>query len=54
MVQFLIALVIIGAALYPLQLIPMDATIKKIVQAIAIVVVVIWAIKTLLPIAGLG
>lgn len=53
MIEFLIALVIIGAALYLLQLIPMDARIKTVVQVIAIVFVVIYAIRVLLPAAGL-
>lgn len=54
MVHFLIALVIVGAALYLLQLIPIDATVKRIVQVIAIVVIAIYAIRVLLPMAGLG
>lgn len=54
MIQLLIALVIIGAALYLLQLVPIDPTVKKIVQVIAIVFLVIWAIRILLPAAGLG
>jgi hypothetical protein len=53
MMEFLIALVILGAALYLLQLLPIDATVKQIIQVIAVVVIVIWAIRTLLPIAGL-
>jgi hypothetical protein len=51
--HFLIALVIIGAALYLLELIPIDATIKKIIQVIVIVMLVIYAIRILLPMAGL-
>jgi hypothetical protein len=53
MVEFLIALVIVGAILYLLQLLPIDGTVKQIIQVIAIVFVVIWAIKVLLPAAGL-
>lgn len=53
MVEFLIALVIVGAVLYLLQLLPIDATVKQIIQVIAIVFIVIWAIRTLLPVAGL-
>jgi hypothetical protein len=53
MVEFLIALVILGAALYLLQLLPIDATVKQIIQVIAIVFIVIWAIRTLLPLAGM-
>lgn len=53
MISFLIALVIIGAILYLLQLIPIDATIKQIIQVIVIVALVIYAIRILLPLAGL-
>jgi hypothetical protein len=51
--EFLIALVILGAALYLLQLLPIDATVKQIIQVIVVVFIVIWAIRILLPIAGL-
>lgn len=54
MLQFIILLVIVGAALYLLQLIPIDATIKRIIQVIVIVILVIWAIKLILPMAGIG
>lgn len=53
MISFLIALVIIGAILYLLQLIPIDGTIKQIIQVIVIVALVIYAIRILLPLAGL-
>jgi hypothetical protein len=53
-IQFLIALAIIGAVLYLLQLIPIDATVKQIIQVIVIVALVIYAIKMLAPIAGLS
>lgn len=52
MIELLIALVIIGAALYLLNLIPMDATVKRVIQVIAIVVIVIYAIRVLLPMAA--
>lgn len=54
MVRLLIALVIFGALLYLLQLVPIDARIKQIIYVIAIVFIVIWAIKVLLPMAGMG
>jgi hypothetical protein len=52
--EFLIVLVIIGAALYLLQLLPIDGTIKRIIQVVVIVILAIWAIRMLLPMAGLG
>ncbi len=52
MLQLLIALVIIGAVLYIIQLLQIDDTVKKIIIVIAIVFVVIWAIRILLPMSG--
>lgn len=52
--EFIIALVIVGAALYILQLLPIDATVKTIIQVIVVVIIVIYAIRLLLPFAGLG
>jgi hypothetical protein len=54
MLQLLIVLIIVGAALYLLQLIPIDATIKRVIQVIVIVFLVIWAIRVLWPMAGIG
>lgn len=54
MIEFIIALVIVGAALYLLQLLPIDATIKRVIQVIVIVVLVVWALRFLLPMAGLN
>lgn len=51
--SILVALVVIGVALYLLSLVPMDARIKQIIYVIAVAAVVIWALKTLLP-AALG
>lgn len=54
MIEFLIALVILGAILYLLNLLPIDATVKRIIQVIAIVFIVIYAIRVLLPMSGLN
>lgn len=54
LVGLLIALVIVGAALYLVQLVPMDARIKQVILVIAIVAVVIYAIRVLLPMAGVA
>ena len=54
MLQLLILLVVVGAALYILQMVPIDGTIKRIIQVIVIVILVIYALKLLLPIAGIG
>ena len=54
MISFLIALVILGAVLYVLRLLPIDATVKQIIYVVAVVFIAIYAIKTLLPMANLG
>jgi len=54
LLQILIVCIIVGAGLYLLQLVPIDGTIKRIIQVIVIVVLVIWALRFLVPMAGLG
>ncbi len=45
----LVLLVIVGVIL---AFFPMDATIKRIVIAVVVVVVAIWALRALLPMLG--
>lgn len=54
MLSILIALIIVGALLYLLQYVPIDATIKTIIRVIAIVVLLIWLLKEFWPATGLG
>ncbi|HEX5213276.1 MAG TPA: Thivi_2564 family membrane protein [Pseudolabrys sp.] len=54
MLSVLITLIVAGLVLYLLQLLPIDATIKRAIQAIAIVILVIWLLRMLWPLAGLG
>lgn len=54
LVPLLIALIVIGAILYIVSILPLDATIKRIIQVIAIVILAIYLIRELLPIANLG
>lgn len=54
MLELIIALIIIGALLYLLQLLPIDATVKTIIQVIAIVVLVIWLLREFWPLTGLN
>jgi len=54
MLSILIAAIIIGALLYLLQLIPIDATVKKVIQVVAIVLLAIWLLKALWPMIGAG
>lgn len=54
LLQFVIALIIVGALLYILRLLPIDATIKTVIQVLVIVFLVIWGLKILWPMAGIG
>ena len=53
MIELLIALIIVGAVLYLLQLLPIDATILRIIQVVVIVGVLIYVLRHL-PALGLG
>ena len=46
-IQIIVILIIVGAVLYVLPQIPIDATIKLIIKVIIIVAVVIWLLRTL-------
>lgn len=54
MVHLLIALIIVGAVLYLVTLLPIDATVKRIIQVVAIVIIAIYLIREFMPAAGLG
>lgn len=45
-VTILITLVVFGAVLYLINLIPMEAWIKQLIQVLAILLVVIWLLQT--------
>ncbi len=51
LVTLLIVLIIFGAVLYIVSLLPIDGTVKRIIQVIAIVALVIWLVKEMLPLA---
>lgn len=53
MIEFLIALIIAGAILYILSRLPIDGTLKLIGQVVIIVAFAIYALRFLLPMAGL-
>lgn len=54
MLSLIIGLIVIGALLYVLQMLPIDGTFKRVIQVIAIVAAVIWALRALWPASGLG
>lgn len=53
LLQILILLIVVGALLYLLNILPIDATVKRIIQVIGIVIVAIYLLKLLLPASGL-
>lgn len=54
LLQLLIIAIIVGALVYVVQILPLNATIKQVVIVIAVVVLAIYAIRLLAPMAGLG
>ena len=48
MLELLIVLVLVGAALALIQLVPMDATVKKVIVVIVVTFLIIWALRLLL------
>lgn len=49
LITLIIYLVLIGVVLYLVGLIPMDATIRRIIQIIVIVAVLLWLVTAFLP-----
>jgi hypothetical protein len=47
MITILVVLIILGVALYLVELIPMDATIKTIIKVLAILFVVLYVLQLL-------
>lgn len=54
LITLLIALIIIGAVLYVVSLLPIDGTVKKIIYVVALVILAIYLIREFLPMAQLG
>ena len=48
LVSLLILLIVVGVALYIIQLLPMNATIKQIIIVLAVLIVVIYILQSLL------
>lgn len=47
LIQLVLILILVGVGLYLLEMIPMDATIKKIIWVVVIVIVILWVIQGL-------
>jgi hypothetical protein len=54
LLQLLIVAIIVGALVYIIQILPLNGMVKQIVIVIAVVVLAIYAIKLIVPLAGLG
>lgn len=54
MITILIMLIIVGVVLYLINLIPMDAIIKKVIYVIAILFVILWLLQEFGLIAGVN
>lgn len=48
-VSLIIVLVIVGLLLYAIQLLPIDPTIHRIIQIVAIIGVVLWLVSRFVP-----
>jgi hypothetical protein len=49
LVSILILLIVVGAVLYGVSMLPIDATIKRLIYLVAIVVVAIYLLRALAP-----
>lgn len=47
LVSLLIALIIVGAVLFVVNRLPIDGTIKLIIQVVAIVAILVWLLRGL-------
>jgi hypothetical protein len=46
-ISLIVTLVFLGVGLYLLELVPMDATIKRVIQVLVILLVVLWVLQSL-------
>ena len=51
-IAILVVLILVGFALWLVSLLPLDATVKKIIQVVAIVALVIWLLTKFAPVLG--
>ena len=52
LIQLIVTLVIIGVVLYLLQMIEMDATIKKVIHVLVILFVILWVLQSFGVVTG--
>jgi hypothetical protein len=54
LISLIVYLVILGLILYVVGLLPIDATIKRVIQIVVIVAVLLWLIEALGFMTGMG
>ncbi len=53
-IQLLVVLVVLGLALWALEQLPIDATIRQIIRVVVIVLIILWLLSVFFGLAGLG
>ncbi len=54
MLTILITLIVVGAALYVIERLPLDGNVKTILQVFLVVVLAIYVLRFVWPMTGLG
>lgn len=52
LVSIIIVLLIFGAILYLIEIVPIDGTIKRVIHVIALLFLIIWVLRALAPSLG--
>jgi hypothetical protein len=54
LITIIVTLILVGVALYLVELIPMDVTIKKIVYVLVVVATILWLLQAFGVIGSVG
>lgn len=54
LIGLLVFLIVVGLILYVVGLLPIDATIKRVIQIVVLLIVILWLLEALGLIANLG
>lgn len=54
LIGLIIVLIVVGAALYLLNLLPIDATVKQVIRVVVIVILIIYALLFVAGLLGLA
>jgi hypothetical protein len=52
MLELIFTLIVLGVLLWALEQLPLDATVKRVIRVVVIVLIVLWAARALLQMAG--